>query len=143
VVGVDAAYHFDTRAMFLREAYARLQPGGRLVLTDLVRGRGSVSAVGAVVMARAFRVPPANWVDAATYVDLLASVGFVDIAMEVLTPRVLPGLARFLERQADAWCVATGALPWAPFLATAAGLWSVYRHGTLDVVLVSARRPAQ
>ncbi len=34
LVCVEAAFHFDTREMFLREAHRVLKPSGRLVLTD-------------------------------------------------------------------------------------------------------------
>ena len=51
------------------------------------------------------------------------------------------GLAAFIDRQADAWHAVTGAVPWLPFLATAAGLRSIHQNHTLHFVLVSARKP--
>ena len=64
VLSVDSAYHFDPRTTFLRQAHALLEPGGRLVLTDIVRADGATStAFGAWMMEHAFDyldAPPAR-----------------------------------------------------------------------------------
>lgn len=142
VVSVDSAYHFAPRTAFLRHAYRLLRPGGHLALTDIVRGPGRMSWFGEFMLARAFQIPPANWVDPAAYEAQLRQLGFVDVRVEILDDAVFPGLAGFLERQAEAWHGVTGALPWAPFLATAAGLRAIVAARSMHFVLVSAVKPA-
>jgi ubiquinone/menaquinone biosynthesis C-methylase UbiE len=46
VICVEAAFHFDTREVFLRHAYRVLRPGGRLVLTDILLPKWAESGRG-------------------------------------------------------------------------------------------------
>jgi SAM-dependent methyltransferase len=41
VVSVEAAFHFDSRERFLREAWRTLKPGGQLVMSDLLMAAGA------------------------------------------------------------------------------------------------------
>jgi hypothetical protein len=125
----EAAFHFATRADFLRAAFAALRPKGVLLLADVVGSRG------------AGRVPAANRIaDPAAYRALLAQVGFAGIAVEDVTDRTwtafrrryvrfalgrgLPALVRILPR-----------VPWLCWRAL------VSDRGIGAYVTVVARRP--
>jgi cyclopropane fatty-acyl-phospholipid synthase-like methyltransferase len=69
VVCVEAAFHFDTRADFLREAGRVLRPGGTLTMSDMLFAGPD--------WAGAWTVPGANHVaGVAAYRALLADAGF-------------------------------------------------------------------
>ncbi len=71
VICIEAALHFDTRKDFLDEALRVLEPGGHLVLSDLIVSPGAVF------------FPLANYLpDLAAYERLVVERGFVDVHVE-------------------------------------------------------------
>jgi MPBQ/MSBQ methyltransferase len=71
VLCVEAAFHFDTREAFFREASRVLRPQGKLVLSDIL-------FAGPVHQARVFNEH--NFVpEPAAYADVLRRSGFVDV----------------------------------------------------------------
>jgi ubiquinone/menaquinone biosynthesis C-methylase UbiE len=77
VICVEAAFHFDTRDDFFREAFRVLRPGGSLVVSDILFKRF------ADTLAKMGHVPTANHVhDIAEYQNRLAAAGFTNIEIK-------------------------------------------------------------
>lgn len=80
VICVEAAFHFDTRDDFFREAFRVLKPGGALVVSDMLFKHFSDT------LGQMAHVPRANHVrDIAEYRNRLAAAGFTDIDIDDAT----------------------------------------------------------
>lgn len=105
VLSVESAYHFDTRADFLRGAFDRLRPGGRIALTDLLLKpvpRPSVRRrLRRLWMRRMYQIPAANVWDIDTYARTLEAIGFGDVRIEKQNRDVLRSFAAHMHRLAD------------------------------------------
>lgn len=86
LVSVECAFHFDTRADFLREAARVLRPGGTLALTDLIPRRGvdpSVYLQGATAVGTGVCLDNRdNAYDADVYAGHLRAAGFTALRIE-------------------------------------------------------------
>lgn len=138
VICVEAAFHFDTRAAFLAEAFRALKPGGTLVLSDIL-----FKPVVARFSDRT-QVPKANLLPSiAAYRDLLEGIGFSDVAIDDETEHCLGGFRRNLaawparERAAGRMSFGTGIA--ARLVAGAIAAW--FGLTTKKYLLVSARKP--
>lgn len=145
LLALECAFHFRTRRDFLAEARRVLAPGGRLVLTDIVRGdlrvgglKGFRQRAFGRLQERHWHIPPANTINLDTYRSHLSQAGFQEIRVEDITesvllpfvtiysPRIDPGQSPFLD--------ALG------FHFPAGALAAFIRSGYFRYLLVSARR---
>jgi len=93
ILCVEAAFHFDTRDAFFREAFRVLKPGGKLALSDiLVRDVPDWLALFG-------KSPPGNLLpDTNTYCERLRDAGFQEFLLTDETEACLLGFCRNLSR---------------------------------------------
>ncbi|MGH7113994.1 MAG: SAM-dependent methyltransferase [Stellaceae bacterium] len=103
VVGVECAFHFDTRERFFAEAFRVLLPGGRLALCDVIRAlpdprplRRRMQNFNWRFFMQKFAVPAANADTSVSYAAKLAAAGFAAVRVESIRHHVYPGLHRFM-----------------------------------------------
>ncbi|ORX62196.1 S-adenosyl-L-methionine-dependent methyltransferase [Hesseltinella vesiculosa] len=95
VLCLDAAYHFNTRALFFRQVTHVLKPGGCLGMYDLILSP-SFSTRRSLpwkwrVLAKALDIPLVNWMNQQQYEAQLTQAGFDDVDIELLDPAVVFG----------------------------------------------------
>jgi len=81
VVALDTAYHFNTRRAFVKQAYERLNPGGRIVMADIILGPNATRAGWWKVRLLSLMggMPLDNLVQRDEYEARLGAQGFTDI----------------------------------------------------------------
>jgi cyclopropane fatty-acyl-phospholipid synthase-like methyltransferase len=108
VVGLECAFHFDTREDFFGEALRVLRPGGRLVLADVILN-DPVPGRFARAMQKStwnsfvskYSVPTANADLRAGYADKLRAAGFVNVSVTSIREHVYPGLHHYMKTEPE------------------------------------------
>ena len=103
MIGLECAFHFNTREQFFAEALRVLKPGGRLVLADVIQMKPMESAWQRMIQrsnwnffSKKYVVPEANADTQETYVEKLRRTGFVNIQMESIREQVYPQLHHYM-----------------------------------------------
>jgi SAM-dependent methyltransferase len=132
VMCVEAAFHFDTREAFLREALRVLRPGGALALSDILMTLEGERS-------RPYRTEANYLAGVEAYRKLLAAVGFTDVYIADVTEQSWFPFFRytvdflhekFLRRQIDE-----------PTLRRHLGTNYGHVHDLENYLIVSARKP--
>jgi cyclopropane fatty-acyl-phospholipid synthase-like methyltransferase len=148
VIGIEGPAHFRTRAAFLQKAYDLLEPGGVLLLTDVimkgeVASRSLVHRLLAGFCSRQWHMPRENWSSLSDYRSLLSGTGFSVESLKSIGERVFPGFVRYNLRWSSfvsavrtrGWRIGVGLT----FISWLLGL--AYRWGLCDYVYVRASKP--
>jgi cyclopropane fatty-acyl-phospholipid synthase-like methyltransferase len=106
VVGVECAFHFDTREDFFREAFRVLRSGGRLVLGDVIRAqpdprpfRRRVQDFNWKFFMQKYAVPAANADTRESYAAKLGAAGFAAVRVDSISEQVYPGLHHYMATE--------------------------------------------
>ncbi|KAG8982501.1 hypothetical protein FRB94_009355 [Tulasnella sp. JGI-2019a] len=100
IIAIDCAYHFNTREMFLRQCYERLDESGNVALADmcLIAPKDSLfSWLKTRAVCLVLGVPWANMITPEKYRAQLESIGFVEVSFEDISDAVFPGIIAFLR----------------------------------------------
>ncbi len=102
VIALDCAYHFPSRVEFFALAQQHLAPVGQLVLTDFMLSdehrKGSLADILLRWMLRRSHIAETNIVRKQRYRRQLLEAGFDKMRMVDISPHVMPGLARYLQK---------------------------------------------
>lgn len=145
VLCVEAAYHFDTRERFLREAFRVLRPGGTILMTDgIIRQR--LGPVARRLVPDLADMPAENFVDLGGYERLFLDIGYRDVDIERAIDRTFDACRRRFMRHTwgeylrpSRWPGVLRESP-APLVAL---WWSISRQYLDEYLLVKATRPSE
>jgi microcystin synthetase protein McyJ len=99
VLGLECAFHFDTRDRFMREAYRVLKPGGTIALADMLPSPGQRRGIVTRFGRKYSHIPEDNHYDRDEYARRLGAAGYVDVLVESIREHVYPGMANYIRER--------------------------------------------
>jgi cyclopropane fatty-acyl-phospholipid synthase-like methyltransferase len=102
VLALDCAYHFNTRLSFLKAAFDKLQPKGKLGLADIVMNTPSVSWLDSIILyliCKSTSSPLVNYVTFSEYESQLKDIGFTNVQIVDISHHVFSHLAGYIENR--------------------------------------------
>lgn len=142
VLSIEAAFHFNTRDGFLREAYRVLRSGGRLAMADLCAASVPMelpARIQALIGRSFWQIPKDNMYDSAEYARRLGAAGFRNATVESIWQDVYPRFIDFARVRLRDSALRRRMNPvFRAFLSTSANARKRVRPSLMDYVLVRA-----
>lgn len=99
-IAIEGPAHFKSREEFLRRVYQVLEPGGVLLLSDIIVNNEQVqknwfNKFLSRLCAKHWHMPRVNWMTADEFGAMLDAIGFEQTNVRSIGKHVYPGFARF------------------------------------------------
>lgn len=144
LISVEAAFHFSSRARFIREAFRVLRPGGVLSMSDVATirmPRGWREVLAGVTQLRVWGLRPSAAATVEQIVAMAVRAGFVDVEVRLVGERVIEPALRFVRARLAGDRVEAPRLMRLACRAMLAQVELLWERRVLDYLLLCARKP--